>query len=168
MASKHLHGYRSYPFQLVMDHLFAIFIICILLAMAVRSYSPYRETAKLCHVLGSPYIEMKWDMMLFHAQHGVWPKTNQEAIQNGWAQTYGNQYSPDYVKDAVIENGAIHFNLGEAMKGSVVTMRPAVPAKDSLGPVVWVSGKSNSIGKWTIYGLDRTDVDARYIPPSWR
>lgn len=164
------HVYILNPFQRTLDTLFAFFIIAVLMGIAAHTFMQYRETAKLCQVIGgATFMKMKWDMVLSHALHGDWPKNDQEALKDGWAQEY---YSEKYsnLKAAAIENGAAHFQLFSGNKNSnkILTIRPAVPASDSLGPVVWICGKPAKPSLWTIAGMDKTTIDHRYFPHSWR
>ena len=53
-------------------------------------------------------------------------------------------------------------------KGKTITMRPAVPSSDPLGPVIWVCGDRDPSSGWTVHGVDRTDVDKSFIHSSWR
>ena len=168
-------GKRVYifnPIQRALDFLFVLFIIALLLSIAATSYKQQPlETAKLCHVFGATFMKMKWDMMLLHALHGDWPKNDQVSLRDGWADKYYSEgHDSSYITAAAIEDGAIHFQLrlkeGEGPK--TLTMRPAVPAEDPLGPVVWICGKPASPSLWSLPGVDRTNVDYRYIPDSWR
>jgi type IV pilus assembly protein PilA len=157
-----------FPIQFLLDHIFALLIISILILIALKSFLPYHRMAKLTGISGgSPFLEMKLDMMLYRAHHGVWPKDNQQALRFGWSESYDQKYSR-YIKRAEIDNGAIHFSLAEDLSGETVTLRPAVPAADPLGPVIWICGDKQSSSNWKIYGVDRTTVDDRYIHSSWR
>jgi type IV pilus assembly protein PilA len=163
--------YISNPFQRAVDFMFVMFIIATLLSIAATSYTRPRKTAKLCQVLGATFVKMKLDMMLSHALHGNWPANDQAAMVDGWAdEYYSENFSSEIISDATIENGAIHFQLqldsGQDIK--TLTIRPAVPAKDPLGPVVWICGKPSSPSRWSLPGVDRTNVDAKYIPSGWR
>jgi len=109
MTSKRVYIFNH--FHRNMDILFAFFIIAILMGMAAHTYMQYRETAKLCHTISDgAFMKMKWDMMLSHALHGNWPKTDQDALRDGWAQEYfSDGRNSLYIKTAAIENGAVHF-----------------------------------------------------------
>ena len=164
------HVYILNSFQRTLDTLFAFFIIAVLMGIAAHTFTQYLETAKLTQVVGgAPFMQMKWDMMLSHALHGDWPINEQEALKDGWAQEYYNERYSN-VKAAAIENGAAHFQLFSEDKNSdsILTIRPAVPATDPLGPVAWICGKPRKPSLWTITGMDKTTVDQRYFPHSWR
>ena len=73
-----------------------------------------------------------------------------------------------YVKEAKIDDAAIHFFLDRNLEGKTVTVRPAVPVDDPFGPVIWVCGDRDPATGWMVHGVDRTDVDEKYIHSSWR
>jgi len=157
-----------FPIQFLLDHIFALLIISILILIALKSFLPYHRMAELTGIAGgSPFLEMKWDMMLYRAHHGVWPKDNQQALRFGWSESYDQGYTR-YIKRAEIDTGAINFFLGKDLEGKTVTLRPAVPAADPLGPVIWICGDKASSFGWKTYGVDRTNVDDTHIHSSWR
>lgn len=169
MTGKHVSIFN--PFQRILNTLFALFIIAILIGVAAPTYKPFQETAKLCQVIGgATFTKMRLDMMVSHAIRGDWPKNDQEALKDGWAEKYFSDRFSSMIKTAAIEDGAIHFQIRPNSKqgNKTLTMRPAVPAKDPLGPVVWICGKPASPSLWSIPGVDRTNVEDRYIPHSWR
>jgi len=163
--------YIFHPFQRALEFLIVLFIITILLGTAAKTFMPYRQTAKLCQLFGATFMKMRFDMMVSHAIRGEWPQNDREAMRDGWAEEYySKRFSSYSIRAAAIEDGAIHFQLrsreGEGDK--TLTMRPAVPVTDPLGPVVWICGKPLSPSLWSLPGEDRTNVDYRYIPESWR
>ncbi len=167
MAKERIYIVNS--FQRAVDFLLIIFIIALLVGVAAKTFIPYRETAKLCQVLGAPFMTMRFDMMVSHALRGDWPQNDQEAMKDGWAEEYyKGGHNNAFIKSAAIEDGAIHFQL-QSIKGErMLTMRPAVPAIDPLGPVVWICGQPTSPALWSLPGVDKTNIDYRYIPESWR
>jgi type IV pilus assembly protein PilA len=160
-----------FTFQLLTDHMIAILILSTVLALAIKIYLPYRQKARLTHVIGgSPFLEMRAQMMLYRALHGEWPRNNQQVLSLGWWGKFDgfSEYKSTYIEEANIDNGAIHFTLSKDFEGQIVTVRPAVPASDPLGPVIWICGNREPATGWVVYGDDRTTVDAKYIHSSWR
>lgn len=154
-------------FQLLIDHMIAVLILCTVLCMAIKIYQPYHKKARLAHIVGgSPFTEMRVQMMLYRAHRGEWPKDNRQALSFGWWNEF--EKGSEYIEEASIEYGAIHFSLGKDLKGKTVTLRPAVAASDPLGPVIWICGNRDPKTGWIVYGDDRTTVDDRYIHSSWR
>lgn len=81
--------------------------------------------------------------------------------------------SPDKVvnnliSSVAIQNGAIHITFGNranaAIRGKVLTLRPAVVTDAPIVPVAWVCGYAEGPGNMTVEGENKTDVPARYLP----
>ena len=158
---------NGFLFQLLIDHMIAMLVLCALLCIAIKTFQPHHKQARLAHVVaGPPFTDMKMQMMLYRAHHGEWPKDNRQALSLGWRNDF--EKGSKYVREAKIENGAIHFILDEDLNGKIITLRSAVPAGNPSGPVSWICGNTDSTKGWIVYGVDRTTVDNRYIPKSWR
>jgi hypothetical protein len=105
--------------------------------------------------------------MNYFFMHGEWPENSNEAMKSGLNINYA-PYSDNFIKEVTVSNGAIHFTFGKELPGKTLTLRPAVPAEDPSGPIVWVCGDSKASKNWAIQGDNRTNIDERYIPRSWR
>jgi len=74
----------------------------------------------------------------------------------------------NYVSAVAIQDGAIHITFGNqavgAIKGKILTLRPAVVADAPVVPVTWVCGNANPPDKMTVKGDNRTSVPANYLP----
>ena len=152
----------------MIDDIIAILILSILLAIAIKTYQPYLKIARLTQTIGgSPFTDMKMQMIFYRAHTGEWPKDNQQTLSFGSWEGHDVDL-PAYVKEAKIDDGAIHFSLDQNFQGKTVTLRPAVPADDLFGPVIWVCGDRDPSSGWLVHGVDRTDVDEKYIHSSWR
>ena len=72
------------------------------------------------------------------------------------------------VSAVVIEGGAIHITFGNrangAIRGKVLTLRPAVVEDAPVVPVAWVCGLAPVPGNMTARGANRTNVPANYLP----
>jgi type IV pilus assembly protein PilA len=72
------------------------------------------------------------------------------------------------VSSVVVEGGAIHVTFGNnanaAIKGKVLTLRPAVVEDAPIVPVSWVCGQAAAAKKMTAKGVDRTTLTARFLP----
>ena len=158
---------NGFLFQLLIDHMIAMLILCALLCMAIKTFRPYHKKARLAQVVaGLPFTDMKMQMMLYRAHRGEWPQDNEQALSLGGWDNF--EKGSEYVREAKIEGGAIHFTLDKDLKGKIVTLRPAVPEDNRLGPVIWICGNKDPSEGWMVYGVDRTTVDNRYIHRSWR
>jgi len=78
----------------------------------------------------------------------------------------------NYVSALAIQDGAISITFGNqavgAIKGKILTLRPAVVADAPIVPVTWVCGNANPPDKMTVRGENRTTVAANYLPLACR
>jgi len=74
----------------------------------------------------------------------------------------------NYVSAVAIQDGAIHITFGNqaigALKGKILTLRPAVVPDAPVVPVSWVCGNATAPAKMTVKGDNRTSVQASYLP----
>ena len=72
------------------------------------------------------------------------------------------------VTSVEVDHGAIHVTFGNransAIRGKVLTLRPAVVADAPVVPVAWVCGNAPPPDKMTVKGVNRTDVPPLYLP----
>jgi type IV pilus assembly protein PilA len=72
------------------------------------------------------------------------------------------------VSAVAIEGGAIHITFGNrangAIRGKVLTLRPAVVEDAPVVPVAWVCGLAPVPGNMTAKGANRTNVPVNYLP----
>ena len=75
----------------------------------------------------------------------------------------GNQVSAVTVQD-----GAIHITFGNtvagALKGKILTLRPAIVEDAPIVPVAWVCGNAAVPDKMTVKGDNRTSVANAFLP----
>ncbi len=74
----------------------------------------------------------------------------------------------NFISSTRVENGAIHLTFGNkahtALKGKVITLRPAVIEGAPVVPVEWVCGKAKAPDKMSVKGMNRTTVPDEYLP----
>jgi type IV pilus assembly protein PilA len=72
------------------------------------------------------------------------------------------------VSSVLVQGGAIHVTFGNransAIKGLVLTLRPAVVADAPIVPVAWVCGNATVPDKMTVKGENRTNVPLVFLP----
>src|ERR1700716_2453239 len=70
------------------------------------------------------------------------------------------------ISSVAIQDGAIHVTFGNkannAIRGKILSLRPAVVVDAPIVPVTWVCGYATAPEKMTIKGENRTN-----IPPGW-
>jgi type IV pilus assembly protein PilA len=78
----------------------------------------------------------------------------------------------DYISSMAVESGAIQVTFGNhanvAVRGKVLTLRPAVVEDAPVVPVTWVCGNAEAVPRMTAKGLNKTTVPERYLPLSCR
>ncbi len=155
---------RYYFYYKFFDLISSIVIIGFLAAIAISSYDQAVKLAESINVSGSCFTKARMDCMYYRAIHGEWPENNQQASDFGWNDDYNEQYSSN-INKAIIEKGAIHLKFGNRtkMQGKIITMRPAVPAENQMGPVQWICGDIDQTKGWITYGSDKTNIQKQFI-----
>ena len=72
------------------------------------------------------------------------------------------------VSSVAIQDGVVNITFGNsahgALKGKILSFRPAVVDDAPIVPVSWVCSKGPVPDKMTVKGIDSTTVDASYLP----
>ena len=72
------------------------------------------------------------------------------------------------VSGVAVEAGAIHMTFGNsvnsAIRGKILTLRPAVVEDAPVVPVTWICGFGTVPEKMVGKGTNRTDVPRNYLP----
>jgi type IV pilus assembly protein PilA len=72
------------------------------------------------------------------------------------------------VSSTQVQSGAIHITFGNransALRGKVLSLRPAVVTDAPIVPVAWVCGNAAPPDKMTVKGINKTDVPTIYLP----
>jgi len=72
------------------------------------------------------------------------------------------------VSAVALENGAIHITFGNrangALRGKVLTLRPAVVDDAPVVPIAWVCGAAPVPGNMSAKGVNRTSIPPNYLP----
>lgn len=76
------------------------------------------------------------------------------------------------VSSVAVEGGAIHMTFGNransAIRGKVLTLRPAVVEDAPIVPVAWVCGFAKEPGNMTLKSANKTNVPVSYLPSRCR
>jgi type IV pilus assembly protein PilA len=74
----------------------------------------------------------------------------------------------NYVTNMAVQDGVIYITFGNhasgAIKGKILTLRPAVVDDAPVVPVAWVCASAAPPDKMTVKGIDKTSVDPNYLP----
>ncbi|MCW5203202.1 MAG: pilin [Candidatus Electrothrix communis] len=148
----------------IQELMYVIAIIALLSALAIRSYRLSLMKAEVMSVVSGVFESAKRDSLVYLALHGEFPENTAQALSSGLTESY-ESLANDY--KTVIEQGAINITFREdhrQLPGKTLTMRPVVQDDDPVGAVHWVCGNKKGESGWKFFGVDRTDIDDRYLP----
>jgi type IV pilus assembly protein PilA len=95
------------------------------------------------------------------------PADNAEAALPAPDKMVGN-----YVSSVTIDGGAVHVVFGNqangVIKGRTLSFRPAVVDGAPMVPIAWVCAQAATPDKMSAKGVNRTDVDVKYLPLNCR
>ena len=137
-------------------------VICILALMAFPTYQDkivrdqVLEALPLADIVKAP-VAASWALLR------VFPPDNAAAALPPPEKIVSN-----LVSSVALEGGAIHITFGNrangALRGKVLTLRPAVVEDAQIVPVSWICGGAPVPGNMTAKGVNRTSVPLNYLP----
>ncbi len=154
-------GKQSFGFYFTVDLSVTIVVIACVVSMILSTINESRKvvetTAATAEVMGI----YRAPLSTYYALHGAWPKDNEE-LQEMFP---GPAWKPVFsmAGNVRILDGAITFDMLRRLSGKSITLHPAVPAQDPLGPVKWVAGPKSLSRDWAMAGVDHTTVDDDHI-----
>ncbi len=128
----------------------------IFISMSRHSLNIVRTAASVTEFLTC----YRTDLSAYYALRGDWPK-DIEDLHAMFPDT--PQTNAGFANDIRISGGAADIRLQGPLAGKTVTIHPAMPLGEPLGPVKWVAGPGNSPDGWSVIGEDNTTVESRYI-----
>ncbi len=152
---------RSMMFHKQAELILVILIIAILAVLQLKSYMPVADNARILHSTGSAFQNARLDNVFYYAYHGEWPGDNEQASRFGMNTEY--LWPDGNFEDLRLKDGAITLKFNEFYPGKIITFRPAVPADDPFGPMIWVVGNNRPAEEWFVFGEDRTNIEDSYI-----
>jgi len=159
---------NTLPFDLqwITENGCAITILFVLIGFGLKVLSPAYTLSVTSHI--NPVFPVLRDRLIyFHALHGIWPKEMEQV--SGFPEIgMPSGQTGRYIQEATIADGAVTFKFGEALPGKTLTLRPAVPRENPLGPVTWVCGDKKMPSQWVVFGTDRTNIVPSSIHKIWR
>ena len=152
---------RGSGFTLI-EMMMALGVIAILAMMAVPSYMEKIVRDQVIEAL--PLADLaKAPVVLAWAAGVPLPGNNDEA-----GLPAADKIVSNLVSSIQLQGGAIHVTFGNranaAIKGKILTLRPAVVTDAPIVPVAWVCGNAAPPDKMTVKGQNRTDVPTIYLP----
>lgn len=146
----------------MMEMMMVIAVIAILATMAIPSYidrivrDQITEALPLADTAKKP-IEAAWS-----SAHTL-PADNTTALLPAADKIVNN-----FISSVAVQDGAIHITFGNlangAIKGKILTLRPAVVDDAPIVPITWVCGMAPPPDKMTAKGENRTNIQGSYLP----
>jgi type IV pilus assembly protein PilA len=146
----------------LIEMMVVVAIIAILALMAFPTYNDkmvrdqIAEALPLADVVKAP-VTTAWSLLR------VFPPDNASVALPPPEKIVSN-----LVSAVALENGAIHITFGNrangALRGKVLTLRPAVVDDAPVVPIAWVCGSAPVPGNMSAKGVNRTSVPANYLP----
>lgn len=152
---------HKYLFHKQIELYFIILIIAVLAVLQIKNYLPALTYSKTVHSIGASFQRARMDSIYYYAFHGEWPEDNDQAVHFGFNEQY--ILEDDVFEDVQIRNGAINLKYNKFFDGKTITIRPAIPADDKFGPVIWIIGDGRPVSEWLVFGDDHTDIENKYI-----
>jgi len=156
---------RAAAFTLI-ELLVGIAVLAILAALALPSFQGPVVRQQI--VDSAPVINVGKA-----AVSGKWTATQKLPVDNAEAGLpEADKLVGSHVSSVTVEGGALHVVFGNqvngAIKGKTLSFRPAVVDGAPMVPVAWVCGHAATPDKMSAKGINRTDVDAKYLPLNCR
>lgn len=137
-----------------------IVLSCVVAALALavtRGRKLVEVSVAAVEVLGS----YRTPLSVQYALQGRWPAGPDDLRDS--APRDGIWTGSERLKRLVVDQGGLTVPLRGPLAGERMTLHPAVPSDDPLGPVCWSAGPSGARG-WTVAGPDHTTVRKEFLP----
>ena len=150
----------------LIELMIVVSIIGILAAVALPAYQDYIYRAKIAEAI-SLVSEFKPSIIEYYRDRDRFPANNEQAGVPEPQFVIGN-----YVKQARIENGAIHVEMGNKagslLDKKILSLRPIVVTGSPVSPISWICGNDSAPEGMETVGENKTTIEDRYLPTSCR
>lgn len=145
----------------MIDVMISIMVVSLLVSIAMPIYQKYKSKAVLITFTG--HRDKMAMSHVYHSLTGAWPKDKSDLESLLSDLNIPWKIKDAFIADIQVEDGSVHFTYKMDLKGKTLTLRPAVPASDPLGPVIWVAGDIKNREGWSVAGKDKSTVEPELV-----
>ena len=146
----------------MIEMLIVLAIVAVLALMLIPSAYPIKARAQISESLDIAE-ELKPNIQLLYKATFSFPKDNEEASLPAPQFLIGN-----YTKSTRLENGALHITLGnkimKPLDGKILSLRPITVIQSPASPISWVCGYSDVPKGMQAAGVNKTNIDRKFLP----
>lgn len=149
-------------YYFTIDNMVSILVIVCVIAALTMSITRARKLVETSAAAVEIMTTHRTPVSVLFALRGEWPKDLGDLRRS--FPVSGNWSASPRMKDLRLEGGAMTVSLRGPLAGERLTVHPAVPSDDPLGPVRWVAGAHGHRNDWAVAGEDHTTVKDSFIP----
>jgi len=156
-----MRGRPWWGYYIVIELLVSITVIAVCATVIMSGFERMQKMVIVSAASAETLMNYRTPFSVYYALQGEWPKDREDlrSMFPKQAETMTSSFA-EVIK---IENGVIDIRLRKQLPGQVLSLHPAVPTQDPLGPVKWVVSAKSSTPGWSVSGQDHTTVAEEYI-----
>ncbi len=160
-----ISGRKLCGFTLI-ELMIVVAIIGILASFTIPSYHQYTVKTQLKEAV-SMSEHLKPNIAAFFKKYQRMPRNNEEA-----GLPASNQLISNYIQAVTVENGALHFQLGnkinQKLAGKTLSIQPLTVNGSTRSPIDWGCGYASVPEGMSKQGSNNTNIDRYYLPINCR
>lgn len=149
-------------FYFTIDNVVSVLVIACVIAALTAVIPRARKLVEASAAAVEMMTTHRTPVSVLFALRGEWPKDLDDLRRS--FPVSGTWGMSSRLKDLRLESGALTVSLRSPLADGRLTVHPAVPSDDPLGPVRWVAGAHGHRSDWTVAGEDHTTVKDAFIP----
>ena len=150
----------------LIELMIVVAIIGIMASLAIPSYQQYTVKTQPVDAMNMSE-QLKDNIEVFYNKHHRMPRNNKEAGLPEPQHLISN-----YIKSVKVENGALHFQLGnkinQKLSDKILSIQPLTVDGSSASPIDWGCGYATAPDGMSKQGSNNTDIDHFYLPINCR